>query len=202
MNETDPDKKAASGLRIKSLQQAIQTIDSDNQADIHTTKLDTILEESSDMIATNLTEIQLTAQKIKDMEEKAMSLVDSYEKLKGGNISTNVKPVITKANVNIDLNKYDATDPDKVPVPPSPEKADPKSVQKKQVGNEDIQNMQNGISLLLFKQEALMRDLEIMKANTMAFILSLESYKQNNLEQDAFVMAHAGKKMELGMKVK
>jgi hypothetical protein len=202
MNETDPDKKAASGLRIKSLQMAIQTIDSDNQTDIHTTKLDTILEESSDMIATNLTEIQLAAQKIKDMEDKAMSLVDSYEKLKGGNISTNAKPVITKANVNIDLNKYDATDPDKVPVPPSPEKADPKSVQKKQVGNEDIQNMQNGISLLLFKQEALMRDLEIMKANTMAFILSLESYKQNNLEQDAYVMAHAGKKMELGMKVK
>jgi hypothetical protein len=70
----------------------------------------------------------------------------------------------------------------------------------KQVGNEDVQNMQNGIGLLLFKQESLLRDVEIMKANTMAFILSLESYRQNSLEQDAFILAHAGKKIELGMK--
>jgi hypothetical protein len=199
-NETDPKKKAEEELEIASLQDEIQKIDAAFQSDIHTTKLDTILDESSDMITTNLTEIQLAAQKIKEMEDKAMSLVDSYEKLKAGNISTNAKPIITQANVNIDLNKYSSTSPDSVPVPPAPENTTPKSVQMKQVGNEDVQNMQNGIGLLLFKQESLLRDVEIMKANTMAFILSLESYRQNNLEQDAFVLAHAGKKIELGMK--
>ena len=150
-------------------------------------------------LGTNLTEIQLAAQKIKEMEDKAMSLVDSYEKLKAGNISTNAKPIITQANVNIDLNKYSSTSPDSVPVPPTPENTKPKSVQMKQVGNEDVQNMQNGIGLLLLKQESLLRDVEIMKANTMAFILSLEAYKQNNLEQDVFVLAHGGKKIQLGM---
>ena len=199
-NETDPKKKAEEELEIASLQDEIQKIDAAFQSDIHTTKLDTILDESSDMITTNLTEIQLAAQKIKEMEDKAMSLVDSYEKLKAGNISTNAKPIITQANVNIDLNKYSSTSPDSVPVPPAPENTTPKSVQMKQVGNEDVQNMQNGIGLLLFKQESLLRDVEIMKANTMAFILSLESYRQNNLEQDAFILAHAGKKIELGMK--
>jgi len=197
--ETDPKKKADEQLQIQYLQSAIQKIDSDFASDIRTTKLDTILEESSEVITTNLTEIQLAAQRIQDMEEKAMSLVDSYEKLKAGNISTNAKPLITQANVTIDLNAYSSTDPDKVPVPPAPENTTPKAVQMKQVSNEDIQNMQNGISLLLFKQESLLRDVEIMKANTMAFILSLEAYKQNNLEQDVFVLAHAGKKIELGM---
>jgi hypothetical protein len=202
LSETDPEKKAASAIRLKSLQDNVQRIDSTYQSDIHMTKLDTILSESSDMIAANLTEIQLATQKINDMEDNALSLVDSYDKLKGGNISTNAKSTITKANVDIDLNKYDATDPDKVPVPPEPEKSTPKSIQKKEVSNEDVQNMQNGISLLILKQESLMRDIEVMKANTMAFILSLEAYKQNNLEQDAFVMAHAGKKIELGMTTK
>lgn len=198
-SEKDPQKLDDSKQRMITYQEAIQKIELSSMKDIHTIKLDTILEESSDLIAANLTEIQLAGQKIQDLQEKALSLVDSYDKLKGGNISTNAKPTITKANVDIDLNKYDATNPDKVPVPPSPEKSDPKSIQKKQVSNEDVQNMQNGIGLLLFKQEALMRDLEIMKANTMAFILSMEAYKQNNIEQDAFIMAHAGKKIQLGM---
>jgi len=38
-----------------------------------------------------------------------------------------------------------------------------------------------------------MRDMEILKCNTMAFILSIEAYKQNSIEQDVFVMAYGGK---------
>ena len=43
-----------------------------------------------------------------------------------------------------------------------------------------------------------MRDIEILKCNTMAFILAIEAYKQNAIEQDVFIMAHGGKLVEKG----
>ena len=59
--------------------------------------------------------------------------------------------------------------------------------------------MANAIDFLLLRQEALMRDIEILKCNTMAFILAIEAYKQNAIEQDVFIMAHGGKLIEKGI---
>jgi hypothetical protein len=194
-NEIDPIRKENSKKRITDLQIQIENIDASFQH-VYYTKIDTIMEESSNMIAANLTEVQLAAQKIKEMQENAMSLVDSYEKLKNGNISTNRKENLLSAEPAIDIEKYDSNDPDKVPAPVTPTNVKPKEIRKKSVGNEDIKNMQNAVDFLMLKQEALMRDIEILKCNTMAFLLAIEAYKQNAIEQDVFVLAHGGKILE------
>lgn len=194
-NTNDEVKKAESKKHIESLEEQIRDLDESFSIQ-YSTKLDTIMDESSSMVAANLTEIQLAAQKIKEMQDNAMSLVDSYEKLKNGNISTNKKQNILLQDPSLDLSKYDSKDPDKVPAPATPEDVTPREVKKKTVGNEDIKNMQNAVDYLMYKQEALMRDIEILKCNTMAFILSMEAYRQNAIEQDVFAMAHGGKVMQ------
>jgi phage FluMu protein gp41 len=199
MNETDPQKKADSQRRVEELQRQIEELDLSFSRQVYSTKIDTIMEEASIMIAANLTEVQLAAQKIKEMQDNAMSLVESYERLKKGNISTNKKENILTSDPAIDLNRYDSDDPDKVPVPQTPSGIKPKETRKKIAGNEDVKNMANAIDLLLLRQEALMRDIEILKCNTMAFILAIEAYKQNAIEQDVFIMAHGGKLVEKGI---
>ena len=110
-----------------------------------------------------------------------------------------VKPVNA---VLFDINKYSATDPNNVPVPAAPENIVPKLTRKKQVSEQDILALQNQIDFLALIQDAINRDVTSMKANTMAFVVALEAFKQDKLEQQAFIAAHSAKMMEIALRDK
>lgn len=193
--EENPAKRAELIGRMSSLEKEIKGLE-DAIASSYAcrTKLDSLLDMAADVMAVNLTEIQSATQRVMRTEESLANLMEAYHKLENGQVHTLRKEDYEAAmNVLVDMSDYDATDPDKVPPPETPEEVEPGTTRKKTVSTQDIVNLQNAINFLMLKQETLYRDIEIMKCNSMAFVLALEAYKQNAPEVTAFAVAHRNK---------
>ena len=194
-DETDSRRRADLLERIHLLEEQVRN------PDLAKGKLDSVLELSSDLITVNLTEIQVTNDRIGKMEEMAGKLREGFERLKSGSVNTRKKSTVPAANTFVfDISQYDAQNPDNVAAPSAPQSAaPPKPTRKKTVAEQDVIALQNGIAFLALKQESLSRDIAILKANTMNYITALEALKQQQRERDVFTTAHGAKVMQLEM---
>ncbi len=198
---TDPAQIVMSNNRIKGLNSSITQLEGIILDAPGVNKLDSVLEISSQMISSNLTEIQYSIQRIKALEKAAALLRESFARIKTGEIDVQAKNDLKNVtSVAFDVSKFSAKDADNVPVPAAPENITAKNTRKKEVSDQDIAALQNEIEFIILVQESLYRDINIMKANTMSFIVALESFKQDKKEQNAFFAAHNSKMMQLALK--
>jgi len=198
---TDPAEIAMSNQRIVNLNSQIEKLESVILEAPGTNKLDSVLEISSQMIASNLTEIQYSIQRIKALEKAAGLLRESFTRIKSGELDVQLKQDLKNvSSVAFDVSKFSATDADKVPVPKAPENLTAKASRTKEVSDQDVAALQNQIEFILLVQESLYRDINIMKTNTMSFIVALEAFKQDKKEQVGFFAAHNAKMMQLALK--
>jgi len=189
-------------LRYDDLSQKIEAIENDLLMPYRMNKTDSIIDETEKLIAINLTEIQIAYAKIKKMEIASANMVDAWYKLKSGNVNTvNINEILSYNALPEPKQDYDAADPDKVAAPAPPEE-EPEAVNqttKKSVNNHDILNLENASSFLHLKQEIMLRDIMIMKNNTMAFILAIEAMKRDKHSIETMKAAHELKMMEITM---
>ena len=160
-------------------------------------KIDSIIHFTNDMIAMNLTEMQVIEGSIKEFEQAANYLKEVYNNLKSGE-EIGSKNSGSKSNENEKLDfsneKIFGIDPDKVLPPKSPSLNKYVSqLKNRDISNHDILNLQNMISYTTLKQEIMLRDLEVIKTRTMAMNNILEAYKRERHEYNAFLYAHQAK---------
>jgi len=189
-------------LRISALTTSIAVLETHIiMSPTATAKIDSILSLASDLISVNLTEIEYSVQRLKSIENATTQLRDSYQRLMNGEVDVKTKDKVTQVkSVLFNIGKYSATDPNNVPVPGAPENIVPKMTRKKQVSEQDILALQNQIDFLALIQDVINRDIVTMKSNTMAFVVALEAFKQDKLEQQAFIAAHSAKMMEIAIR--
>ena len=146
-------------------------------------KLDSIVDETRNMMAVNLLEVTSAESRIKAMESAEAELVNAYDNIIQGNIRTKItenKKVFT--NLNTNTNNYGLS-ANQVPFPSKPDSISVcEAPSKKEANQQDAIALQNNIKFLQYKQECLCRDVVAMKVNTMAFIVALEALKQYKTE--------------------
>lgn len=163
-------------------------------------KTDSIIEESSNIIAINLTEALCAKERIEEMEKSASDLAAAFRRLMGEAINNQETGNINSLpDVPVDVTNFSATDPDKVPQPVKPKTGAQKGAadSKREVSNHDIINLQNAAAFLSLKQESLKRDVLAMKVNTMAYIVSLEANKRNDVQKQVVLQGHQNRMIEL-----
>lgn len=148
-------------------------------------KLDSIIDETRNMMAVNLLEVTSAESRIKAMESAEADLVNAYDNIIQGNIRTKITEntkVLTNLNSSNSSNNYGSS-ANQVPFPSKPDKVTvSEAPNKKEANQQDAIALQNNIKFLQYKQECLYRDIVAMKANTMAFIVALEALKQYKTE--------------------
>jgi hypothetical protein len=102
-------------------------------------------------------------------------------------------------DVPIDPNDYDSKNPDKVAAPTKPKDEPQTSTadSRREISNHDILNLQNAAAYLSLKQESLKRDIVAMKVNTMAYVVSLEATKRNDVQKQVVLLGHQSKMMSI-----
>ncbi len=160
-------------------------------------KEDSLISFSTDLITANLTEIQNTNSILKNMASSASELVAAFHKIKSGNINTLPKAKVPiRKTFMMDVSEYDANDPDKVKAPEAPKEIKAQKTRKKDVSEQDILALQNAADYLSLRQEALIRDINSMRAMTMAFMVAFEGFKQQKQEMDYFRFTHSAMAMK------
>jgi phage terminase Nu1 subunit (DNA packaging protein) len=201
-NAGDPGQQINTAMRILNLTKQVSKIESQMRSVPGSiTKLDSIVDLASDLISVNLTEMQYASQRLQSYEKAAAALRESYQRLANGEIQAKAKTKTAPTpEVPFELNKYSATDPNNVPVPKTPDPVAISPTRIKAVSEQDILALQNQIDFTALVQESLLRDIQMMKGNTMAFILALEAYKQDMAVQKSYTTAHAAKMMEIAVR--
>ncbi|MBN1292373.1 MAG: hypothetical protein JXB48_11085 [Candidatus Latescibacteria bacterium] len=181
-------------LKIKSLEESIT---SENQLE----KPDSVIDQTANLIAINLTEIKVSIQRIDEMRKASENLVSAYYRLLGQNVNSLKKNELESLpQIPIDPSNFDPSNPDKVAAPVTPDVPLTESeVSKKSISNHDIVSLYNGASFLALKQESLKRDMVAMKINTMAFIVAMEALRRNNTEASSVAFAHSCRMVEIVM---
>ncbi|MBN2436241.1 MAG: hypothetical protein JXK07_13330 [Spirochaetes bacterium] len=201
--QTSPDQSVREEAKahFDQLDVEIKSLEATSLDKMQLEKPDSIIDQASNLIAINLTEIKVCNQRIEDMIKASENFVAAYYRLLGQNVnSLKTNSTITLPQIPIDPTNYDPNNPDKVAVPQAPTIAPMETeITKKNISNHDIISLHNGVSFLALKQESLKRDLIAMKVNTMAFIVAMESYRRNNIEVSSLAFAHSFRMIEIAI---
>lgn len=198
---TDENERAEAQAHLEELDRQIRDLEEMVSSDIQLEKPDSIIEQTANLIAINLTEIKVCAQRISEMNRASGDLVAAYYRLIGGNVnSLRSEAERGTPDIPIDPLNFDPNDPDKVATPVKPEMPEAnQDAEKKDVSNHDILNLYNGAAFLALKQESLKRDLLAMKVNTVAFIVSMEATRRKNTEVTSVAFAHHSRMFQLAL---
>jgi len=146
-------------------------------------KIDTIIAASQELIATNIMEIHEMERQLTLTEDKAAELIDAYDKMKGGTLSTTPKKDFEELGGDVkDILDIYSDHPNDVKDPEKPVGGEDPTTVKKEISAQDILQMENGILFLLLKQDIMKRDLSAMKLNSMTFITAIEAFTQEQAE--------------------
>jgi hypothetical protein len=189
-------------VHFDQLDKEIKSLEATSLEKMQLEKPDSIIDQTANLIAINLTEIKVCKGRIEEMVKASENFVAAYYRLLGQNVnSLKTKSIVTLPDIPIDPTNYDSSNPDKVAVPETPTVAPTEAeITKKSISNHDIISLHNGVSYLALKQESMKRDLIAMKINTMAFIVAMESYRRNNIEVSSLAFAHSFRMIEIAMK--
>ena len=200
-NSKDQTAIATAQTHFDQVDASIKDLESTSASSVQMEKPDSIIDQTSNLIAINLTEIKCSSDRIAEMEIAASSLAAAYYRLLGQNVNSQLSGgQISSLTIPIDPTPYDPSNPDKVSAPVQPTfPATPNVEAKKTVCNQDILNLFNAASFLSLKQESLKRDILAMKVNTMAFIVTMEAMRRNKAELSTVALAHQSRMMDIGM---
>ena len=200
-NSKDPTAIAQAQTHFDQVDASIKDLETTTASSVQMEKPDSIIDQTSNLIAINLTEIKCSSDRIVEMEKSAASLAAAYYRLLGQNVNSQKSGgQIASLSIPIDPTPYDPSNPDKVSAPVQPTfPAAPNEEPKKNVCNQDILNLYNAASFLSLKQESLKRDILAMKVNTMAFIVTMEAMRRNKAELSSIALAHQSRMMDIGM---
>lgn len=197
----DPTQRKEAQAHFEELDREIKSLEAAVSEARQFEKPDSIIDQTANLIAINLTEIKVAAQRIEEMTKASENFVSAYYRILGQNVnSLKTSSSVTLPQIPIDPANFDAGNPDKVAVPVTPSMPPAAAeITKKSISNHDIVSLYNGASFIALKQESLKRDLIAMKVNTMAFIVTMEAYRRNNIEVSSIAFAHSCRMMEIAM---
>lgn len=201
-NSIDPQERQTAQDHLDAVTKTIENIESSISKAVQMEKPDSIIEQTSNLIAINLTEIKICNERIQEMINSSSNLVAGYYRLLGQNLNSQISGNSSSLpDIPINPLQFDASDPDKVSIPKKPEVGieNQNETSRKEISNHDILNLNNAASLLSLKQECLKRDILAMKANTMAFIVTMEANRRNISQLGALSLAHHFRMIELAM---
>lgn len=197
----DETQKQQARDHLLSLDNKITELESNVSAELQMEKPDSIIDQTSNLIAINLTEVKVCNERLAEMQAAAQNLVTAYYRMTGQNLNIQSAHVNTlPPEITVNPENYNANNPDMVAAPVTPSM--PGKIEKserKSVSNHDILSLYNGASFLSLRQECLKRDITAMKINTMAFIVTMEGYKRNKTETSGIALAHSCRMMEIAM---
>jgi len=166
-----------------------------------TTKADTIIADCKELMAANMSRIDEIFKSVLKFEDGAADMMEAVSRLQGNKISGVPKSQIS---ISIDGYKHDSssmvvgeekekdwssittkdgvsiyndTDPDRAPIPKNNVALNADifgDMDKKDVNTQDIVQLRCQINLYLLKQEKILRDIEAMKANTLAYLMIVD----------------------------
>lgn len=204
-----PEEIALKNNRIKESQDRIKQIDSDiqqvrqgNSGVTMRSKADTLLDLSKNLIAMNMTEIQTLSGRAKEYDNLIRQMNDDYDKLRSGNVNTvpNENPIVTFDNPSF-KSEHIGEGADKAPVPSAPTDVVKKpAMSKKNTANKDILHFRNQIDFVLLKQESTLRDIEMIKANTISFIVAFEALRRHKYFDDVVIQSHNARLLQSQIK--
>lgn len=178
--------------RINQIDKEINELRQGNTSYTLRSKTDTLLELSKNLIATNMTEIQMLSERAKEYDKIIRGIQNDFDDMKSGNVNTS--PLKTAQTIFDDISfKSDhvGEGADKAPVPSAPSPiSNITSINKKNISNKDILHFRNQIDFVLLKQEAMLRDVEMIKANTLSFIIAFEALRKHKCFDDVVIQSH------------
>jgi hypothetical protein len=165
-------------------------------------KTDSIINESGNLIAINLTEIQCCQDRLQEMEKSSGDLVAAFYRITGKQLNSQETGNGTQLpDIPIDPTDFDVTNPDEVGAPLKPMVTPDAGAadSRRETSNHDIINLQNAAAYLNLKQEALKRDIIAMKVNTMAYIVSMEATQRNRIQQQVILLGQQNRMVSIEM---
>jgi hypothetical protein len=189
---SDEDKKTIEYLRKqKEYIESILT-----NAFISDDKNDSLVAQAEEIIKINLTEVRLLKDRLTKLQEYGTKLIEQYYNLTGNKVA--FREMINKIRVDVDAARpeYDETDPDNVPPPERPsEDGEMEKAMDREVNQQDILALQNAIEFTMLQQEGILRDIEIMKVNTLAMITVFEAQRKWEPTEEAIITSIYAKRL-------
>jgi hypothetical protein len=166
-----------------------------------------IINQASVIIAENMARMEYILKQVSSLDERANDLRISWERLCRGKVNVTPRKVIEDEIRHIDqahlytAASYDISDPDKVP--------DPQDVVQEEISasssnngatlrdanQEDILALQNAIGYIELRELVLLRDLEIMKCQTMAYANAMKAFEMD--KQMEYIRDYSAKSLML-----
>jgi len=189
-------RKQASLQRTNDLTDKISRLEKEAyESSPHRVHLDTIIQLTSSLISYNLTELQVIESQIAEFERSADQFREHFADLRDGIVTPRPKdPVPGPSNERLDFSdpKIYGADANTVPPPSAPD-LKPSPLKGKEVSAHDILHLQNAINFTSLRQEALLRDLSLIKAKTMTMVTVSEAYERRDHERQALESAFDAK---------
>lgn len=198
---TDTQKNTAKD-RMAQLRKQIEEIEKSSSAsNSYRNHMDTIIELTSNLISYNMTEMQIMEDQVLEFERTANYLIAKYNDLAENNVSADESAKVSDLNESVEFNDSTifGTDADRVPAPTKPDPTISSNLKGKDVSNHDILNFQNAIAFASLRQEALLRDLNILKAKTMSMVTAQEAYYRELKEQRGMHLAHEAEMISVSL---
>lgn len=157
-----------------------------------TTKIDSIMMDAQEMMAVNLTEVDVIQSMTQKIGEYSIELLGGLDRIRNNNLPTSPNSMYSENDgddMSTDFQQIEnyGDHPNQAPTPELSE--DGKSgtfatteMSKKSVTTQDVISIRNAANFTLLKQERLLRDIEAMKTNTLAYIVLIEGWKRNKHE--------------------
>jgi len=180
--------------RIRRIDKKIVIQENIREGRDFTTKMDTIISDCKELMAANMKRTDEIYVAVLKFEDGAADMIAAVDRVQGNKIGGMPKSPVSfladndtakSRSSDIAKNVYDNTDPDKVPKPKESKKFGDDNfgaMDKKDVSTQDIVQLRGQINLYLLKQERILRDIDAMKANTLAYMMIVDgSNRSSNL---------------------
>lgn len=150
-----------------------------------------IINQASIIISENMAKMEYILKQVSTLDDRANDLRISWEKLCRGKVNVEPRKVIEDEIRHIDQAQlytaasYDISDPDKVPNPQDVVQEEVSASNSnngatlRDANQEDILALQNAIGYIELRELALLRDLEVMKCQTMAYANAMKAFEMN-----------------------
>lgn len=150
-------------------------------------KMDSIMYDAQELMAVNLVEAEVMYDMVTDFTEYAAEIGASIDRIKNNDVPSGKKSGSTpNEDYSEDLKdiEYYGDHPNQAPIPERSEDSagdeEFGDMDKKDANTQDIISVRNAANLALLKQERILRDIEAMKANTLAYYLIVDGYKRSD----------------------
>jgi hypothetical protein len=153
----------------------------------YTVKLDTIVSDAKELMSGNMIQTEIIFGMLGQLDEQAAELMNDIRRLAEDKISGSAKGGDVKAYAEMTGDIFSVKDknensiygehPNQAPKPQSSGKSTPYSfgeMDKAEVNTQDVIQTRNQINLILLRQEKYLRDIEAMKANSMAYLMLID----------------------------